>query len=134
MEKQIAIVLYKLATCTDYSIMSGMFGVNKLTVHKIFYKMILSINKHLLCKIICTPDKEEAQDIAQHYKEVYGVPQILGAIEFTHVPLSVSLRTLSIFINPMNYPSCVLQAVVDPHHWYIVTSYTKSQFLIFIIV
>ncbi|KAJ8687281.1 hypothetical protein QAD02_023075 [Eretmocerus hayati] len=112
-DKQVAVVLQKLTTCADYVSISRKFDIHKTTVHKIIYKCILALNKHLLHDIIKMPNNMEARGIAQDFKFGYGIPMITGAMSITHIPISSPIHLNYQFLNSKLYPSFILQAVID---------------------
>ncbi|XP_067935439.1 uncharacterized protein [Watersipora subatra] len=57
---------------------------------------------------------EEALQLAHHNRLKYCYPQAIGAIDGTHIAITPS-DGYSNFICRKQYPSIVLQAVVDPH-------------------
>lgn len=112
-EKQVGICLYKLASCCEYRVVGRVFGVHKSTVKKFFYKVIKAINKKLLWKIIQMPDNEEAKIISKNFEKKSGLPQIIGCIDGSHIPILAPSEGSKDFINRKHYASIVLQAVVD---------------------
>lgn len=112
-EKQVAICLYKLASCCEYRVVGRVFGVHKSTVHKFFYKVIRAINRKLLWKTIKMPDASESKKISESFQRKSGVPQIIGCIDGSHIPILPPTEGAKDFINRKHYASVVLQAVVD---------------------
>lgn len=115
-EKQVGICFYKLASCCEYRVVGRVFGIHKSTVNKFFYKVVKAINKKLLWKIIKMPDKEESKVISKKFKRKCGLPQIIGCIDGSHIPILAPSEGSKDFINRKRYASIVLQAVVDDKH------------------
>ncbi|XP_012278263.1 protein ALP1-like [Orussus abietinus] len=112
-EKQVAVMLFKMARNSDYAVVSGMFGIHKSTVHKVFHKAIKGINTHVLRKIINMPKEEELQKITQEFEQRHRIPQIIGTIDSIHIPICPPAAMVDKFTNSKQYSSFVLQAVVD---------------------
>uniref|UniRef100_A0A8C6TMD2 DDE Tnp4 domain-containing protein n=1 Tax=Neogobius melanostomus TaxID=47308 RepID=A0A8C6TMD2_9GOBI len=99
---RVAIVLYKLGSCGEYRLVANQFGVHKSTV------------KSLL------PDMEEATQIAARFQRAFGLPQIIGCVDGTHIPtLPPPSDGYRDFVNRKGRPSYVLQGVVDDQCWYV---------------
>lgn len=71
-DKQVAITVYKLASCCEYRVVGNAFGVHKSTVKKYFYKVVNAINFVLFSKYIVFPDKTEALRIAADVEKKLG--------------------------------------------------------------
>lgn len=113
--KQVALMLHKLVRSNDCSLISGMFGIHKSTVQKILHKAIEAVNMHLLQTVIKMPTRHEARRIAEQLHTVSRIPQLIGSLESTHIPISMSSQAM--FTNTKQYPSFVLQTVVDANCW-----------------
>lgn len=75
-DKQVAITVYKLASCCEYRVVGNAFGVHKSTVKKYFYKVVNAINFVLFSKYIVFPDKTEALRIAADVEKKTGMVQV----------------------------------------------------------
>lgn len=113
LEKQIAVALYKLASCAEYRVVGSVFGIHKSTVKKILHKFVEAINLHLMRKIIVFPNKEEAVEICKNFEKKCHLPQIIGCIDGTHIPILAPAVGRKDFLNRKGWTSIVLQAVVD---------------------
>ncbi|XP_064462179.1 uncharacterized protein LOC135372507 [Ornithodoros turicata] len=112
-DKQVAIALYKLASCGESRCAASLFGVHKSTVHNCVYLFCYTLRKQFLSQFIRMPDHDEATVIAQRFLLKCGIPQVIGAVDGTHIPVlppSVGYRD---YVNRKGWPSLVLQAVVD---------------------
>lgn len=74
-DKQVALTLYKLASCCEYRIVGNAFGVHKSTVKKYFYEVVNAINT-LSYKYIVFPDMTEALRIAAEVEKKTGMVQV----------------------------------------------------------
>uniref|UniRef100_A0A671XEC2 DDE Tnp4 domain-containing protein n=1 Tax=Sparus aurata TaxID=8175 RepID=A0A671XEC2_SPAAU len=95
LEMRVTIVLYKLASCLKYRVVANQFGVHKSTVKKF------------------VPTTEEAISIARRFEQKFHIPQIIGCIDATHIPVLPPSDGYKDFANRKGWPSYVLQAVVD---------------------
>ncbi|XP_063072582.1 uncharacterized protein LOC134463311 [Engraulis encrasicolus] len=112
LEKRVGIALFKLASCCEYRVVAGKFGVSVTTVHRCVYSF---------CRVLCSmlhrfiklPSAEEAQQIAYRNDVRQRIPQVYGAIDGSHIPISAPLEGFRDFVNRKGATSLVLQAVVD---------------------
>ncbi|XP_039968728.1 protein ALP1-like [Bactrocera tryoni] len=114
-DKQIAICLYKLASCAEYRVVGDVFGVHKSTVHKYFH-LVVSALIQLKNEMIKFPKLEEALIIANEFEKKSCIPNIIGAIDGTHVPVLPPSDGFLDFINRKGWPSIVMQGVVDNNY------------------
>ena len=84
---RIAIVLYKLASCFEYRIVANLFGVHKSTVKKFVYVFCKGMVSLVMKNIIRMPTAEEAIAIASRFQQKFHIPQIIGCIDGTHIPI-----------------------------------------------
>ncbi|KAK7879841.1 hypothetical protein WMY93_033489 [Mugilogobius chulae] len=85
---RVAIVLYKLGSCGEYRLVAN----------------------HNFIKV---PDLEEATQIAARFQRAFGLPQIIGCIDGSHIPIMPPSDGYRDFINRKGWASYVLQGVVD---------------------
>lgn len=112
-EKQVAVALYKLASCAEYRVIGNVMGIHKSTVKKCLYRTVRAINKVMLRKYIYMPSTEEAETIAHHYEEKSFFPQIIGSIDGTHIPITAPKEGYRDFVNRKGWTSYNVMAVVD---------------------
>lgn len=74
--KRIAIALYKLASCCEYRVVAGKYGVSVTTVHRCVYSVCRAIRYNLLHRYIHLPSAEEAQQIAYRNSLAHHIPQV----------------------------------------------------------
>lgn len=58
------------------------------------------------------PDETECKVIS-FYKNLTNIPQIIGALDGTHIPILPPFEGYRDYINRKGWPSIVLQGVVD---------------------
>ncbi|XP_063070484.1 uncharacterized protein LOC134461506 [Engraulis encrasicolus] len=114
---RVAIVIYKLGSCCEYRVVANQFGVHKATVIKfmtLFCKGM--VESGVMNKFIKVPSVEEARRTAREFKAKYHLPQVIGCIDGTHIPIHPPTDGYRDFVNRKGWPSYVLQAVVDNRH------------------
>ncbi|XP_062391518.1 uncharacterized protein LOC134079454 [Sardina pilchardus] len=110
---RVAIVLYKLASCAEYRVVANQFGVHKSTVLKFVTLFCKGMVTSVMHQLIRTPTLEEARRTARRFEEKFHLPQIIGCIDGTHIPILAPSDGFKDFVNRKGWPSYVLQAVVD---------------------
>lgn len=121
-EKQVGMTLYKLASCGEYRAVGDVFGVHKSTVHKHFYRVIKAINSTLMKPFIKMPNDQACEIISTRFKAICGIPQIIGCIDGSHIPILAPSEGRKDFVNRKSWTSLVLQAVVDDSCKYVFDS------------
>jgi len=58
------------------------------------------------------PSENEAKDIAEVFEQVTNIPQIIGAIDGCHIPITAPEEGHADFVNRKQICSLVLQAIV----------------------
>lgn len=118
-EKQVAVCLYFLSNCCEYRIVGNNFGIHKATMWKCVHKVIDAINIELMSSWINMPDNDECHEIAAAFENKTHIPQLIGAIDGTHIPILPPSDEYRDYINRKRWPSMLLQAVVDNNYRYV---------------
>lgn len=118
-KKQVAIALYKVASCSEYRVVRNVFGVHKSTVKKCLYRVVKAINKVMAPVYISMPNQDEATYIAMQFEKVSHIPQIIGCIDGTHIPITVPQESYRDFVNRKGWASYNVQTVVDHNGRYL---------------
>lgn len=114
---RVAIVLYKLGSSAEYRIIANQFGISKSSVKKFVYMFCKSMITGPIKQLIRVPTDEEALEIARGFEASHHIPQILGLIDGSHIPVLPPSDGYKDFVNRKGWPSYVLQAVVDNNCW-----------------
>jgi len=71
---------------------------------------LIAILRH---KFIKTPDQDKLSEMADYFKERYGIPQCVGAIDGSYIAILKHPQYQSDFHNRKGWHSIILQATVD---------------------
>ncbi|EFN77141.1 hypothetical protein EAI_00052, partial [Harpegnathos saltator] len=112
-EKQVAVALYKMASCAEYRVVGNVFGIHKSTVKKCLFRVVNAINDLMMRNYLHMPDLYEASEIAINFEKISCILQIIGCIDSTHIPTLAPSEGYRDFVNSKGWPSYILQAVVD---------------------
>lgn len=118
LEKRVAIAIFKMASVCEYRVVANLFGVHKTTVAKYVKLFCDAVVKVLLPEYVHMPNEDEAKNIAKMFEKISKLPQVIGSIDGTHIPITPPSEGYRDFINRKGWPSLVLQAVVDPNYLY----------------
>ncbi|KYN08182.1 Putative nuclease HARBI1, partial [Cyphomyrmex costatus] len=110
-EKQIAISVYKLASCAEYRVVGNVIGVHKSTAKRCLFRVTRAINKVIVKKNIYIFMENEF--ISLQFKEKTFIPQLIGCIDGTHIPIIAPYEGYRDFVNRKGWPSYNVMAVVD---------------------
>jgi hypothetical protein len=109
-EKSLLITLWTLATPESYRAIGDRFNVSKSTVYNSLEVIITVILLELGPRFIRWPDENEKIEIANNFSR-YGLPNIIGAIDGSHIPIKKPTENGIDYFNRKKYYSMVLQAV-----------------------
>ena len=89
--KQVKLVFYRLVHGVNYARMHNLYGCGESTIRK--YTMIVcrvlgTGEDGLFFQFIHTPQGDRLQNIIESFRDITGLPNIVGAIDGSHIPLS----------------------------------------------
>ncbi|KAB5553829.1 hypothetical protein PHYPO_G00043210 [Pangasianodon hypophthalmus] len=113
LEMRVAIALYKLGGCGEYRSIAYRFGVHKTTVMKFVYMFCKGMVNQAIRHFIKVPSLQEACAIAERFESKFCVPQVIGCVDVTHIPVLAPSDGYMNFLNRKGWTSYVLQGVVD---------------------
>ncbi|KAL2092906.1 hypothetical protein ACEWY4_012704 [Coilia grayii] len=105
--------LWKLATNNEYRTISHLFGVGVSTVLNSVRDFCEAVIQVLLPLHLPVPDGDKFLEMAAFFKERWGVPQCVGAIDGSHIPIIAPEDYASDYFNRKGWHSIVLQGVVN---------------------
>nr|XP_055023093.1 uncharacterized protein LOC129413421 [Misgurnus anguillicaudatus] len=85
--KRIAIALWKLATGSEYRSVGHLFGVSITTVCRCVQEFCAAAEALLVPEQIRLPDQEKFKEMAAYIENRWGLPQCIGAIDGSHIPI-----------------------------------------------
>ena len=112
-EKRLAVCLYYLKDTATLKMTANTFGISVPTTSKCVKNVCKAIKDHLGPKYIKIPADDELTDSIKRFEDELGFPQVLGAVDGTHVPiLQPNENSHSFFSYKMKY-TLNAQAVCD---------------------
>lgn len=116
-EKRVGVALWRLATGNEYRTLQELFGIGRSTACQILEEFVSAVAQELKRTLIKRPTHDEFIEIAQGYRDRWGFPQCVGAIDGCHIPIIAPSENRNDYHNRKGWYSIVLQAVCD--HRYI---------------
>ncbi|XP_049914823.1 putative nuclease HARBI1 [Epinephelus moara] len=110
LQMRTAIVLYKLASCVPCRckpVWNAQINGEKVCL------LLLQRVSSVIHKLIKEPTMEEACATARRFQQKFSMPQIMGALDGTHIPVLPPSDGYKDYVNRKGWPSFVLQAWVD---------------------
>ncbi|KAL7832464.1 hypothetical protein SRHO_G00294820 [Serrasalmus rhombeus] len=109
----VAVALYKLGSCAEYRVISNQFGIHKSTVKKFVYLFCKGMIQSPIKQLIKVPNEVETLELVRRFEAISRIPQIMGLIDGTHIPVLPTTDGYRDCVNRKGWPSYVLQGVVD---------------------
>ncbi|KAA8578126.1 hypothetical protein FQN60_011497, partial [Etheostoma spectabile] len=113
LKKRVAVALWKLATGSEYRTVGHLFGVSVTTVCRCLRDFAAAAETLLVPELIRFPDQETFADMAADTESRWGVPQCVGAIDESHIPIRAPQEHHCEDFNCKGGHSIILQGVVD---------------------
>ncbi|KAJ8442829.1 hypothetical protein Cgig2_016295 [Carnegiea gigantea] len=120
-KQRVAVCIYKLATGEPLRLVANRFGLGVSTCHKFIVEVCAEIKSVLMPKYLGWPNEDSLSRIKAEFESISGIPNVVGSMYTTHVPIIAPKSTVSAYINKhhtqMNHKtsySVTMQGVVDP--------------------
>ncbi|KAH9326197.1 hypothetical protein KI387_006375, partial [Taxus chinensis] len=112
-EKQVAIALRRLASGESQLSVGESFDVGQSTVSQLTWKFVESLEERGMHHLKW-PSMNEMEEIKAKFEKIQGLPNCCGAIDTTHIIMSLpSGEASSVWNDPEDNYSMIMQAVVD---------------------
>ncbi|XWS17614.1 hypothetical protein CRYUN_Cryun33cG0082100 [Craigia yunnanensis] len=118
---RVAVCIWRLATGEPLRLVSKRFGLGISTCHKLVLDVCSAIRSVLMRKYLQWPDEDSARKIKEEYEGVSGIPNIVGSMYTTHIPIIAPKISVSAYFNKRHTErnqktsySITVQGVVDP--------------------
>ncbi|XP_070549934.1 uncharacterized protein [Ptychodera flava] len=118
-EMRLAITLWRLSTNCEYRTIGHLFGVARSTACSIFQETCQKINEEFLKEIIRFPSGNELERVVDSFQQRWGFPQVVGAIDASHIPIIAPEKYARDYFNRKNFHSVILQAVADDKYCFV---------------
>ena len=112
-ERRVAITLWVLATPGEYRSVAHLFRLARCTVCQIVNETCRAIVNKLLRVYIRFPTRDSLNDVVRGFKEKFGIPQCVGSIDGSHIPVTPPAMNHTVYYNRKGWYSMLVQAVVD---------------------
>jgi hypothetical protein len=112
-EKQVAIAMRRLASGDPQVNIGASFGVGQSTVSQVTWRFIESMEDRARHHLVW-PDENRMEDIKARLEAVSGLPNCCGAIDATHITMTLpAVDSSEDWCDPAKNYSMFLQGVVD---------------------
>ncbi|KAL1312178.1 hypothetical protein HN51_038781 [Arachis hypogaea] len=112
-EKQVAIALRRLASGESQVLVGAAFGVGQSTVSQVTWRFIEALEERARHHLNW-PDFDRMQEIKRGFEVSYGLPNCCGAVDATHVMMTLpAVQTSDDWCDQEKNYSMLLQGIVD---------------------
>lgn len=112
-QKRVAVALWRLGSGNSFRSTAITFGIGKASAVKICHSFSEAINRSMNEFISLPADENEVKETINRFEEKVNFPQVVGAIDGTHVEIKAPLVNPADYFNRKQKYSIVTQAVVD---------------------
>ena len=103
----------RFATNAEYRTISTLFEIRISTVGDIIHRTCRALAEHMLLKYVKKPSEERMKEIIDEFETLWGFPQVIGAINGSHVPILKPVESSSDYFNWKGFYSVIIQGVED---------------------
>ena len=107
-DEQLAVTIWRLTTNVEYWTISALFGIGISTVCETIHKTCQVVTQHLLPKYVRVPPEERLMDVIDDFENLWGFPQVVGAIDGSHIPILKPIECPSDYYNRKGFFSVLL--------------------------
>ena len=111
LDKQLLVFLWHVGGLEPLCRTADRFNVTELTVLRIRTKMCKVVKQHFIKKYITWPKDQDKQAIIRAFRDKRGFPDVIGALDSTHIQIRPPKEHLQTYVNRKGYHSIILQAV-----------------------
>lgn len=119
--QRVAVCIWRLATGEPLRLVSKRFGLGISTCHKLVLEVCAAIRTVLMPKYLQWPNEESARRIKDEYEVISGIPNVVGSMYTTHIPIIAPKISVAAYFNKRHTErnqktsySITVQGVVDP--------------------
>lgn len=99
LRKQILIIICMLANRECIRSVSDRFDIRRSTCCEVYMRVCTAITNNLAQRFIDLPERNDARNTIQKFKEERGFPGILGAIDGIHIPIQAPFNDSEQYIS-----------------------------------
>jgi len=121
-DKRVAVCIWRLATGEPLREVSKRFGLGISTCHKLVLEVCTAIKSLLMPKTVQWPDQNTSQAIAENFEYISGIPNIIGSMHTTHIPIIAPKVEVAAYYNKRHTErnqktsySVTIQGVMNPN-------------------
>ncbi|CAL9762187.1 unnamed protein product [Musa acuminata subsp. burmannicoides] len=119
--QRVAVCVWRLATGEPLRLVSRRFGLGISTCHKLVLEVCTAIRNVLLPRLLLWPAPSEAASAAARFEALSGIPNVVGAMYTTHIPIIAPKESAASYFNRRHTErnqktsyTVTIQGVVDP--------------------
>ena len=113
LDVQAAVTIWRLATNIEYRTIAALFGLGISTVCEVVHRTCHTISRHLLPQYIKLPSEQRLREIVEEFETLWGFPQVVGAVDGTHIPILKPIECPSDYYNWKECYSILVHSIVD---------------------
>ncbi|CAL1527330.1 unnamed protein product [Lymnaea stagnalis] len=112
LETKLQIALYYLGSLHTREEIADYFNIDQSSLELVLNQTVNCLYE-LMQVLISWPDKKQFKSIIDGFQKSSRLPNIIGAIDVTHINLQIADSDKKFYLNSCNRPTVILQAVCD---------------------
>jgi len=118
-EKRVAVAIWRLATGNTYRTTGLTFGVGRCTAMNFRDEFCAALIRRGKYFIKFPQGEDETRCAIQAFEEISIFPQVVGALDGSHIRITAPKESQNDYCNRKNFHSIVLQGVADANYKFI---------------
>ncbi|XP_014675273.1 PREDICTED: putative nuclease HARBI1 [Priapulus caudatus] len=112
-DKQVLVFVYYCATQDPLMRIGDFFGICEASVYNIIDNLSNVMINHLQKEFIKWPSGAEIHNVFNGFSDVQGIPNVLGALDGTHIPIKSPKQDSEAYVNRRKFHSINVSAICN---------------------
>ena len=110
-EKQLMVFMWYVGSLEPLCRIADRFNVTEFSVLRIRKRICGAVLRYFKTKYIVWPNAQDKQGVKQAFQDKRGFPNVIGAIDGTHIEIRPPKEHAQTYVNRKGYHSIILQCV-----------------------
>ncbi|MGH0167605.1 UNVERIFIED_CONTAM: hypothetical protein FKN15_053095 [Acipenser sinensis] len=112
---QVCVAIRFYATGSFLNVVGDFTGIHKSSASRIVHRVSQSLKRKLNHFITFSTDPSKLRKLKGRFYEIAGFPNVVGAVDGTHIKIQAPYQNENIYVNRKGYHSINVQIISDPN-------------------